>query len=370
MLTRSIAGLAGVLMLTTGAHALEPGDAAPSLEGTSWIKGEPITEFEKGHVYVLDFWATWCKPCIASIPHLNELQDEYRDKDVHVVGLAIWPTANMTPTPTFVEAQGEKMDYWVGEDVENKLGMSFMAAAQRNGIPTAFVIDKEGKVAWIGHPMDGLDRVVEDIVNDEFSLEKLAAERERAEQLETSLMEAYTASDWPRVVEVTEEMLSLDEKKYSAAAVYKYIALTKVGDDEESRAASRKKARAWGAQITSTIFAEDADSLHALAWNIIGPESDLSEEERDTEFALVVAKKASGLRDNEDVSILDTLARAYVADAQPRKAVETQTKAIELLQKEFENYADNPQAIAQLTDIKAHLQASLDEYNAALPDAE
>lgn len=369
MLTRLFAGLTGALALTSGALALEPGDPAPPLQTVSWIKGEPISEFQKGHVYVLDFWATWCKPCIASIPHLNELQSEYRDKDVHVVGLAIWPTPNMTPTPTFVEEQGDQMNYWVGEDVENALAMSYMAAAGRNGIPTAFVIDKEGKVAWVGHPMDGLDRIVGQIVNDEFSLEKLEAERKKSQELEGALMEAYTQSDWPAVIDVTEQMLSLDEKKYSAAAVYKYIALVKNGgEDEAARAEAQKKARAWGAQITSTIFADDADSLHALAWNIIGPDSDLTEAERDTKFALLVAEKASGLRNHEDISVLDTLARAYFADAQPRKAAETQEKAIKLLDKEFETYSDNPDIIAQLTDIKSHLQSTLDEYQAAVPD--
>ncbi len=367
MISRAIAGAAAGFLLAVPALALEPGDPAPALEHVEWIKGEPIAQFEEGHVYVLDFWATWCGPCVASIPHLNEMQEEYRDDKVHVVGVAIWPRQGMVPTAEFVEERGDEMGYWIAEDKgEGQTAEDYMTAAGRNGIPTVFVVDKQGKVAWIGHPMDGLDRVVETLIDGSFSLEAMEAERKKAEKLESDLQDAFMNSDWERVVEVTTDMLEHDEKKYSAAAVYKYLALAKLGDDE----ASRKKARTYGAQITSSLFAEDPDSLEALAWFIVGPDSYLTEEETDAEFALVVAKKASGLLDDEDISKLETLARAYHAAGKPEKAVETQKKALAQLEQEFEPYRDNPQAMQQFEDAKAHLQSSLDEYQQALASTE
>lgn len=55
---------------TQPAVTLKAGDPAPPLKIEKWLKSGPIERFEKGKVYVLEFWATWCPPCIASMPHL------------------------------------------------------------------------------------------------------------------------------------------------------------------------------------------------------------------------------------------------------------------------------------------------------------
>ncbi len=65
---------------------LSAGDAAPALSVTKWLKGAPVTSFEKGHVYVVEFWATWCGPCVASMPHLSAIQKEFKDK-VTIIGV-------------------------------------------------------------------------------------------------------------------------------------------------------------------------------------------------------------------------------------------------------------------------------------------
>jgi len=59
------------------------GDKAASLDGLTYVKGEPVT-FKEGKVYVVEFWATWCGPCKTSIPHLTEIQKKYKDKNVTV----------------------------------------------------------------------------------------------------------------------------------------------------------------------------------------------------------------------------------------------------------------------------------------------
>ena len=60
--------------------SLNIGDPAPALQVREWLKGEPIQRFEKGNVYVLEFWATWCAPCKAAMPHLSALANEYKGK--------------------------------------------------------------------------------------------------------------------------------------------------------------------------------------------------------------------------------------------------------------------------------------------------
>ena len=162
-------GVALVLaaFLTASALAQQPkaeatlkvGDAAPPLLIEKFVKGEPVKELEKGKVYVVEFWATWCGPCIAAFPHVTELQKKYADQGLTVIGVDIWERDDRSKVPEFVEKQGERMGYTVameqaGDDpMSGKMAQTWMSAAGRNGIPCAFIVGRDGKIAWIGHPM-------------------------------------------------------------------------------------------------------------------------------------------------------------------------------------------------------------------------
>jgi hypothetical protein len=94
-------------------------------------------------------WATWCPPCRDSIPHLSELQHKY--KDVVFVGM----TGERDSKPdAFVQKMGSQMDYRVCVDTSGRVTSNYMQAGGAQGIPTAFVINKAGRVVWTGHPME------------------------------------------------------------------------------------------------------------------------------------------------------------------------------------------------------------------------
>ena len=65
---------------------LVPGSPAPAFTVDSFVRGTEVKTLELGKVHVIEFWATWCGPCVASMPHLTELQKQ--NPDVQFIGVA------------------------------------------------------------------------------------------------------------------------------------------------------------------------------------------------------------------------------------------------------------------------------------------
>jgi thiol-disulfide isomerase/thioredoxin len=167
---RNTAVLLGAVMIFLGAsstHAAKIGDAAAPLVIKEWVKGGPADVTDGKNVYVVEFWATWCPPCRKSIPHLTDLQKQFKDKAVVVIGISDETPDKVKP---FLKEQGDKMDYTVAVDDERKSSKAYMEAFGQAGIPHAFIVGKDGKVIWHGHPMDGLDKALEEIVAGKYDL--------------------------------------------------------------------------------------------------------------------------------------------------------------------------------------------------------
>lgn len=220
----------GAALLASHAQAQTPrtylnvGDPAPALRPAKWLKGTPTTAFAPGKVYVVEFWATWCNPCKENIPHLTELQKKYGEA-VSVNGISIFesndPTATgyMKKVETFVKEQGDRMDYNVAMDgPEGRVGKTWMKADDENGLPTSFIVGKDGKIAWIGHPKD-LETVLTQVVEDKYDVE--AARARRAKDVETvrPIREAMEAKEYPKALKLLDAAIA---KKPEEARFYTY----------------------------------------------------------------------------------------------------------------------------------------------------
>ncbi len=161
-------------LLAAASLGAELGDPAPALDIKEWIKGGPVDlAAGKGKtVHVVEFWATWCGPCRTSIPHLTELQKRFKDKGVVFIGVS---NEKSDVVKKFVTKMGDKMDYAVAID-GGKTSEGYMEAFNINGIPHAFVVDKDGRIVWQGHPMAGLDTTLEKVVNGKYDLAAAKAE--------------------------------------------------------------------------------------------------------------------------------------------------------------------------------------------------
>jgi len=180
--------IAFAVSCATTLFAADLGDAAKPLDIQEWVKGSEVklADGQGTKIYVVEFWATWCPPCRTSIPHLTEMQKKFKDKGVVFIGVT---NEKSDVVKKFVEKMGDKMDYTVAIDA-GKTSEGYMQAYGINGIPHAFIVDKAGKVAWEGHPMDGLDKVLDEIVAGKYDISQAKEKAKKQAAAEKRLPEA------------------------------------------------------------------------------------------------------------------------------------------------------------------------------------
>lgn len=163
---------------------LNIGDSAPPLQVGKWLKGEPIKKFERGKVYVVDLWATWCTPCIMGMPHLSALARKYRNQ-VEILGIDIQErkTTSLQKVQAFVDSLGRRMDFHIATDDSGFMVREWYEPSEDIGIPKAFVVDTEGRIAWIGHTSQ-LPSVLSKIVSKAWDINKALSERNLKKRLE------------------------------------------------------------------------------------------------------------------------------------------------------------------------------------------
>ena len=313
------------------AHAAEPtlklGDRAPAMTTGQWVQGEPVKGFETGKVYLVEFWATWCGPCRVSIPHLNELHNKYQGKGLVVIGQDVWETNDKLVEP-FVKKMGDRMSYRVAlDDKENHSGRmaeAWMKAAGQDGIPSAFVVDTRGHLAWIGHPLDLKERVIEQVLAGTYDREQAARDKAEAEARAKRFSEAYEAATaaieakrWDEATAKIEELTKAGNKDDLMVADGLRISILLGKDDFQ--AACRLMAK------LSEADPDNAGLRYQLAWQMV---NDKSIRKPDLKLAETFALRANKAAGSEDADILDTLARVRFLQGNQPEAVALLRKAI------------------------------------------
>jgi thiol-disulfide isomerase/thioredoxin len=100
---------------------------------------------EGGKITLIEFWATWCGPCIDSIPSINRLHTDYASRGLTIVAVS---DEERTVVERFIKRR--KINYAMALDVEGKLHQTF----QVESIPFAVLLDENQRILWSGNPSD------------------------------------------------------------------------------------------------------------------------------------------------------------------------------------------------------------------------
>jgi thiol-disulfide isomerase/thioredoxin len=315
MKLRTVLSASLVLMLTAGAFAQEKklsvGDAAPGLDIEKWVKGSETT-LEEGNVYVVEFWATWCGPCKKSIPHLSELQKRHSDDGMTIIGVS---SEEAKVVEKFVRAQGEKMAYTVAVDRRESTKRAWMEAAKQNGIPCAFIVDRKGKIAFIGHPLDDeFESTLKQVLTGRFD----AKLQKQADPVLTAARNARTLKNWRSAMRYYDDVINLDPAVFASIALEKFQMILVDMDD-------RQQAYDYARKLMDEVFANDAGALQMLVEKVV-TDPKIEESKRNTEFALEAAE-ASRRLSNGDPPSLASVALVHYKRGEFDKAIDLQKKA-------------------------------------------
>ena len=350
-----------LLSATLSAAGLKVGDPAPATRPATMLQGEAVKDFKKGEVYVFECWASWCGPCIAAIPHLNELHKQMGKKGVVITGVNVWESerdaASAQRAKDFLKAQGNKMSYRVALGGKAFI-KDWLEAAEVNGIPHAFVV-AEGKIAWTGHPAQLTAEMLGDILTGTpLAAAAPIADKIPQRRLSKPAVPAGTAPNDPEMAAAQAKLDALSEAMRArdwdaaekalpaAAGVLPKQEGQELRDSIEAQIGlARGKPAKFYAQLQKLADEEfdDPEALNEIAWRLLTMKA--FAQNPNLALAEKCAVQSVKLTKEEHPDKLDTLARLRWLQGKKEEAIRLQIKSVDK---------------AEPGEMKAALQKTLD----------
>jgi thiol-disulfide isomerase/thioredoxin len=301
----TIRSIVAALAVAGAAFAQDPeklkvGSTAPGpiADHIQLVQGDPVTPFVGDKVHVIEFWATWCGPCRQSIPHINKLYQELSPLGLVVVGVS---DEKMDKVKPFVTKMGSSMSYTVAiqKNEDSFMKDKFMQAAEQNGIPCAFVVNRAGKVVFIGHPMDAeFERAVRGSVRNRYDPELFA----RVDGTITEARRLAKNRDWRQASATYREAIKEDPSTLMDYGLEEWRMLM---DQAGDTAAARECVKLLISQVKSDRFAlNELTQYLATATDV---------KKRDLEAAQMAADALKAVARSDDPVALSAMAAVAAA---------------------------------------------------------
>ncbi len=333
---RILVGFVAVLLFSRAAAAQTPlvygeGEPAPPVQAGAWVRGEPVSRFERGRVYLVEFWASWCAASRRAIPRLSALQRAHPD-DLTVLAISSRDLQgeSLERVTAAVSEQGEAIAYRVAFDDRRRTARAWLDTFDVRSVPTAFLVDRSGVIAWIGNPLwpsGEMEEAAALVLADRFGpgarealRARYVARLDRVARLEREFEEMDRAAQPARALRLVETLLEANPDAAPEYAVRKFDLLL-------STPGGADKAFEFGRAAVGGVLRDDADRLRTVAWTVLEQEG---LERRDLDLALRAALRAVEVSRSKDADAMDTLALARARRGEFAEAVEAQRRAVEL----------------------------------------
>ena len=302
------------------------GDEAPALHADEWLAGE-ATAIEPGRVTLLYFWATWSPPSLLGFAEMSLLQDENRDKGLVVVGITREDDrgSRLFSAKETVSQNEAFIRHSLAWDAAGVNWERYMTASGHHKIPHVILVDRSGRIAFMGHPGE-LDDPLEQVLAGTFDLQAAATEyaerlmlAETKREIEKRLSEAYRSRRFGEVLLAMDELIALSPD-YRNFAVNKFHLMLREMQDVEG-------AYAWAREAAETCLAEDWYALNTIAYSIVIAKN---LQPKDFDVALELAEKATSIEGGDNGTVWNTVGAVRHARGELPLAITAMEKAVEL----------------------------------------
>ena len=329
---RTVLASATVLLVAVSALradiTLKLGDPPPPVAVAKWIR-PPERPPRKDKIRIVTFFSSWSAPCRQALPVLQRVAQKYKNAVIEAISVyekASGPkdTSYFRTVEAFVKQMGSTMPYAVGIDgPSGAVANAWLEASGERGVPTSFIIGRNGKIVWIGHTMM-LDTVMEEILTGRFDFKRYAeqraaqlAEEEKEYRLLKRFNELSTSGHYREAVQELDRIARQHPEYGRRMVLVRFNLLLKCDEAEAYK---------FGRELLQGELKDQSGMLWLMARMLLDETPGLKSP--DYKLAYDLASRSAELTKYQDANILTALAYANFKLGNVDRAIELQEKAI------------------------------------------